>query len=879
MSALLYLNCKYNSNNADERRYALKLRFHLSCLIVVVLCSIAFVLGKEYSVPVINAIHTDEEIAIDGDLTESAWQTEAYSALVQKEPIEGAQPTEITNVWIAYNTQGIFVAAKCYYSDSSTCTGGMARRDEMVQSDRFWFWIDPNKSGHSAFGFAVNPDGSIIDRKLYQDIYSDDSWDGVWEAAAKKTKDYWAVEMFIPFTQLRFGKKDEYVMGVNFERYILSKAEENYFAMVPEDETGFVSRFGLLAGITGIEPPARFHILPYLMGKASYLSEGKDSPFYNENRYAGSGGVDLKYGLTGDLTLDLTVNPDFGQAEVDPAEINLTAFETYYDEKRTFFIEGSDIFHFGDNPTGGVWNCYWTEPYIFYSRRIGREPKGSVTHSGFVDRPEQTSILGAAKMSGQIGDYTLGHISAVTDREYARIMSGDILHEEEIEPRTYYGILRSSREFKEGNQGLGFMATGVTRNLRTDQLSQVNNKNAFVFGLDGWSFLNRERDWGLMGKVAYSYVNGTKERISSLQQEPAHYYQSPDFEYVSLDSNRTSLSGYMTRVAVKKTRGNLGFHSALGIISPGFETNDLGFTWVTNLINVHIAGGYNWFEPTSWFRNANFWLMTSRNYDFDGRQLFEQYYATTYISFLNYWSISSWLQITPDGLDLHDTRGGPAIAYHGYKATYLSLSTDERKKFRLTGSVNYDFIDDGGYDRNLGLEFAYNPSPSVKFTLSADLNKMVSHQQWVANIRDSSISSIYHTSYVFSDLDEQVTSGTIRLDWGFTPRLSLQMYVQPYIAVGSYSDYKRLSEGGTYDFEPYDYQGPNPDFNFKSFKANVVLRWEYRPGSLIYLVWTHDRLNYDNPGVYDLGNDIRSLLDEGADNIFLLKLSYMFNIY
>jgi len=382
-----------------------------------------------------------------------------------------------------------------------------------------------------------------------------------------------------------------------------------------------------------------------------------------------------------------------------------------------------------------------------------------------------------------------------------------------------------------------------------------------------------------MGKVAYSHVNGTKERILSLQQEPAHYYQSPDFDYVSLDSTRTSLSGYMTRFAVKKTKGNLGFHSAIGIISPGFETNDLGFTWVTNLINIHVAAGYDWFESTIWFRRANLWLMTSRNYDFDGRELFEQYYATTYISLLNYWSINSWLQITPDGLDLHDTRGGPAIAYHGYKATYLSLSTDERKKLRLTGSVRYDFINDGGYDRDFGLEFAYNPSPSIKLTLSADLNKMLKHQQWVANIPDSSAASTYNTNYVFSDLVQQVTSGTIQLDWGFTPELSLQMYVQPYIAVGSYSNFKKLAEGGTYNFDAYDYQGSNPDFNFKSFKANVVLRWEYRPGSLIYLVWTHDRLNYDNPGVYNLQDDIQSLLNEDADNIFLIKLTYLLNIY
>ncbi|UCD19277.1 MAG: hypothetical protein JSU64_07630, partial [candidate division WOR-3 bacterium] len=493
--------------------------------------------------------------------------------------------------------------------------------------------------------------------------------------------------------------------------------------------------------------------------------------------------------------------------------------------------------------------------------------------------PEQTSILGAAKLSGQMGEYALGHISAITDREYARIDSAGTVYEEEIEPRTYYGILRSSKEFNSGDQGLGLMVTGVARDLRTDALSMINNRNAFVCGLDGWSFFNEEREWGVVGKVAYSNVSGTEEKILSLQQEPAHYYQSPDLECVSLDSNLTSLSGYLARLAVRKAKGNLGFHTALGIISPGFETNDLGFTSTTNLINASIVGGYHWYEPTGWFRNADLWLMTSRNYDLDGRELFEQYYAMTNISFLNYWNVNSWIQYTPDGLDLHQTRGGPAVAYHGYTATYLSVGTDVRKKLRLSGSVSYDFIQDGGYGRTYGLELSYNPSPSIKLTLSADLVDQLEHQQWVANIPDPTAVSTYNTSYVFSDLDKRVTSGTIRLDWGFTPELSLQMYVQPYIAVGSYSNFKRLLEGGTYDFEPYDYQEPSPDFNFKSFKANFVLRWEYRPGSLIYLVWTHGRLNYDNPGVFDLGSDIRSLVEEDSDNIFLVKLSYMFTIY
>ncbi len=838
-----------------------------------------FVRAGGGAVPQINAVRVEDEITIDGILNESVWQGQGHTELIQKQPVEGAAPTESTSIFVAYNDEGIFVAARCYYSDSSSCTGGVGRRDETVQSDRFWFWIDPNRSGRNAFGFAVNPNGSIVDGKCYQDIAWDDSWDGVWQSAAKKHGDHWAVEMFIPFSQLRFANKDEYVMGINFDRYILRKAEDDYFSMVPATETGFVSKFGKLTGITGITPPVRFQVLPYLMGKASYLAEGEESPFYDENKYAGSAGLDLKYGLTGDLTLDMTVNPDFGQAEVDPAQINLSAFETYYAEKRSFFIEGSDIFLFGDNPAHGVWGCNWMEPEIFYSRRIGREPQGDVTHTGFVDRPDQTTIIGAAKMSGQVGDWALGHISAVTDREYARVDSSGTIFEEEIEPRTYYGVLRTSKEFSEGDRGLGLMVTGVARDLRTDELSRLNNSNAFVLGVDGWSFLNEEREWAFMGKTEYSIVNGTEERILALQQQPAHYYQNPDLECVSLDSTRTSLSGYMGRFALKKTKGNFGFQTALGIISPGLETNDLGFTWFTNMINMHVVAGYNWYEPTNWYRDANAWVMTSRNYDFDGRKLFEQYYTTGYITLPNYWSVNSYIQYTPDGLDLQQTRGGPVIAYHGYTSTYLDVGTDERKKLRLAGSICYDFVQDGGYARSYGLELSYKPSPSIKLTFGADLLDQLEHQRWVANIPDPTAVSTYNTSYVFSDLTKKVTSGTVRLDWGITPQLSLQMYVQPYIAVGSYANYKRLLEGGTYDFEPYDYQGESPDFNFKSFKANAVLRWEYRPGSLIYLVWTHGRVNFDNPGVYDLANDIRSLVEADADNIFLVKLSYLFTIY
>jgi len=326
-------------------------KFRFFSILCLVFFGRAFVFAaEEDSIPVIYAVRTEDEITIDGNLSEAVWQQEGYSKLVQRDPIEGAEPTEKTTVWIAYNDGGLFVAGTCCHSSQVTIAGGLARRDRFVESDWFWFWIDPNYDRQNGFGFGINPDGSIGDQKLYRDIHEDDDWDGVWESAAQKESDHWTFEMFIPFSQLRFDKKKEYIWGVNFKRYILANAEHDYFAMVPKDQSGFVSRFGQLRGLKGIEPPTRLFISPYAMGKLNDYPDTRGSPFYNDIRYGRNMGVDIKYGLTGNLTLDLAINPDFGQAEVDPAVINLSAFETYYQEKRAFFLEGADIFYFGTYP-------------------------------------------------------------------------------------------------------------------------------------------------------------------------------------------------------------------------------------------------------------------------------------------------------------------------------------------------------------------------------------------------------------------------------------------------------------------------------------------------------------------------------------------------
>lgn len=827
--------------------------------------------------PQIEAVRARETIVVDGKLDEAVWQREGYSKLVQRDPIEGAEPTEKTSVLTAYTEGGLYVAGSCYYSGQDSIAGGLARRDEFIESDWFWFWIDPNYDRQNGFGFAVNPDGSIIDQRLYRDILTDNDWDGVWETAARKHSDCWTFEMFIPFSQLRFDKKEEYVWGVNFKRYILSNAEHDYFVMVPKDESGFVSRFGRLTGLEDIEPPARLFVSPSAMGKLNDYPGTRESPFYDDLRTGKNLGLDVKYGLTGNLTLDLAINPDFGQAEVDPAIINLSAFETFYSEKRAFFLEGSDIFYFGANPAGGVWGCYWSDPNIFYSRRIGRRPGGEPSHQGEVYSPEQTTILGAAKVSGKIRNWSIGSVNALTQREFAVVDSAGERFKDEIEPLTFYGVYRGMSEFNQGKQGLGFFLTHVHRDQNLPALSTINNTRAVVTGTDGWTFLGENQDWALIGKVAYSRVHGTKDRILKLQQSSTHYYQRPDFQFTSLDSNRTLLGGYMGRFGLRKMTGNSQFQTALGIISPGFDSNDLGYNSYGNIINMHVVGGYRWLEPTSWYRRIYLNLMTSRNFDFDGNRLFAQYYATGYILLPNYFAVNGSIQLTPDGLDLFSTRGGPILAYPGYTFLILNMSTDSRKNIQLAGNFTGRFARDSSRYQRYTLSWVVRPSSSIKFTLSANYSRILDHQQWVANVADSR--TVYGYHYVFSDIDQVRVSATLRMDWGITPQLSLQAYFQPFIAVGDYSNYKELARPRSYDFEPYPFDAFNPDFNYKSLKGNIVLRWEYLPGSILYLVWTQDRANFDRPGEFSFSRDLRSLFNEEGDNIFFIKVSCLLSVY
>ncbi|HEY4643985.1 MAG TPA: DUF5916 domain-containing protein, partial [Bacteroidota bacterium] len=627
---------------------------------------------------VVTAVRTSESIEVDGILSEDVWQLGGTTGFTQLDPDEGAPETEKTVVWVAYDDAALYVAARMEDSAPDSIVSRLGRRDSFLSSDWFYVAVDSYHDRRTAFYFGVTPAGSIEDGTFYNDSWSDSSWDGVWDVATNSDSLGWTAEMRIPYSLLRFQRESEYVWGINFLRQIQRRNEEDYLVMVPKKESGFVSRFADLLGIRDIDPPSRVEILPYAVSSGHFLQHRPGDPFNDGSEYEGNVGADLKLGIGSNLTLDATVNPDFGQVEVDPAVVNLSQYETFFEEKRPFFIEGANIFNFGQGGSSDYWNFNWSNPEFFYSRRIGRPPQVSMTHAGYADIPDRTAILGAAKLSGKVGDWSLGLLSVVTPREYGRIDSSGVRFEDEVEPLSYYGVVRSQREFNKGERAVGFIGTASLRDLRTPALAKALSRRAFVVGLDGWTFLDSSRTWVLTGWSGVTRVEGDRARILRLQQAAQHYYQRPDADEVELDSSATSLSGWATRIWLNKEKGNVRLNAGLGFLSPGFETNDLGFHWSGDKVNSHVVIGYQWYDPGRVFRRKGFNVAMFRNYTLGGKKTGEGYYLFSNSQFLNYWGLNVNVGWNAKTLDDTRTRGGPLMEKPASWFTEFYVYTDSR---------------------------------------------------------------------------------------------------------------------------------------------------------------------------------------------------------
>lgn len=860
----------------------------------------------------IVAVRTAEPIRVDGQLTETVWQRRGEEGFVQREPFEGAEPSQRTEVWFAYDDDALYVAVRLYDSHPDSIIGRVARRDQDSESDEVGVAIDAANDDRTAYYFVVNPVGAITDGTYSNDTEMDDTWDGIWDVGVRTDSLGWCAEFRIPYSQLRFPKRDRYVWGVEVYRRIKRRNEDSYLVLHPRTDRVRVSRFVNLVGIEGIEPPARVELLPYFTSTAKFLQQppvddfnsGREDPYKNRRRYPLNLGADAKIGLSGDVTLDASLNPDFAQVEVDPAVVNLTAYEVQYQEKRPFFIEGSSILKFGRGGAAYLNDFDWHDPDFFYSRRIGRAPQASVTHQGYEDVPDRTTILGAAKVSGKITNtWSFAALTALTNREYGLVDSAGVEFKDEIEPLTFYGIARTLKEFNEARQAIGVIGTMVTRDLRDPRLRSLLNSRALSLGVDGWTFLDKEKVWVITGWAGASYVAGASDRLLSLQRSPQHYFQRPDASYLKIDSNATSLAGWSSRVWLDKVSGNWIFDAAIGAIHPKFETNDAGFLTNADFINAHIYAGYQWWEPGKILRTKSISAAAYREYDFSGYKIGETYRLFLNAQLLNYWSGYLSLGYNAECYDDQRTRGGPVMKSLRSSTLQAGVSSDSRKS--LYGSLSLTSASgvSGGWYYIVDASLSWKASNSLNITAGPEFYKNHNTAQYVATLSDSYADETFGRRYVFGTLDQQQLSATLRVKWAFTPKLTFDLYLQPLLSIGSYSDIKELARPGTFTFLQYGREGStialadniytidpdglagpapsysiwNPNFNYKSLRANAVLRWEYLPGSTIYLVWTHEKLNFDNPGEFEFGRDVRSLFRERPDNVFSIKITYWFN--
>lgn len=849
--------------------------------------------------PLVEAVPTSGEITLDGELDDPAWrEAPAFSQFLQKDPVQGASPSERTMVRVLYDDEAIYIGAHLYDSSPDSIVARLGRRDAQLESDNFMVFLDPYNDGRSGYYFGVNAAGTMYDGVLLNDDWDNSDWDGVWQARTTVGKDGWTAELRIPYSQIRFYQRDEYVWGINFKREISRKNELDYLVYTPREESGFVSRFWDLVGIRDIKPSRQVEVTPYVTSRAEYTEAAAGNPFNDGSRYNLDAGADLKMSLTSNLTLNGTVNPDFGQVEVDPAVINLSDFETYFPEKRPFFIEGAGTFsNFGYGGANDNWGFNWGNPDFFYSRRIGRLPQGELPTNDFADVPDGTRIIGAAKLTGQVaGNVNVGTVHALTAREHADLYQDGSDFSAEVEPATYYGVYRGQKELNDGRQGLGFISTVVNRFFDDPSLESAMTSKAYAVGGDGWTFLDAEKAWVVTGWSGLSHVRGSKDHIQDLQQSSLHYFQRPDADHIELDSSATSMTGWAGRLSLNKQRGRVMLNAALGAISPSFEINDLGFQWRADVINGHVGVGYKWPDPTSFTRQANVIGAVFRSMDFGGTTTWTGVWGRAHAQLLNYYTIQVRYAWNPETVSTTRTRGGPLTLSPSGWETGLHLSSDSRKSLVVGLDAN-SYRAGWTENFNVSTSIEYKPAANVSLTLSPSVSWNYENSQWVGAFDDPLATATYGRRYVFAELDQVTLSSSVRLNWTFTPQLSFQLYAQPLVSTGDYYSYKELARSKSYDFLTYgdggstfdeasmtadpDGSGPAPaielpsqDFNFTSLRGTAVARWEYMPGSTLYIVWTQQMSEESDRGRFNFDRSFDQLWGAPMDNVFMIKLTY-----
>lgn len=848
-----------------------------------------------------TAVRVERAMRIDGRLDEAAWREAPLLTGFRRHNVDpGTTASYPTNVWVLYDDHNLYVGMRLHDPEPGQIAGQLGRRDSnTLYSDWASVLIDSHLDRRTAYLFSLSPRQVKRDGRMYDDTEGDMSWDGVWEGAARIDDEGWIAEFRIPFSQIRFtiDPNGSTLWGVNFGREIARLDEESYWEHIPPDAGRFVSRFGLLRGIRDIPNPRRVELIPYALGSSSRLAGAAEDPFRGDFIWGTEGGLDLRYGLGQGLSFTGTINPDFGHVEIDPAVINLTAFETFYPERRPFFVEDSEIFQRG---IGALFNPSET---LFYSRRIGRAPQGSVpVDATYADVPNATRILTAAKLSGRTpGGWTIGVLHALTDSEEADYVTADDESQSvRVEPRTQYAVTRLRRNFHGGGSALGALATATRRSIRDDHLRML--PEAAYTGAIDWRHRFGADQYELSGWVAASHVRGDASAVDHLQRAPARLFHRPDGDHLTYDPDRTSLSGAAAEVGIRKIAG-VWRSGAIGTIrSPGFDTNDLGFLQSADQIRTSTWLGYVRVDGGRFFRNWSVFTNQHGGWTTGGERLPATVDLNSLYQLRNQWQGFVGIRHISAGLAPEVLRGGPALRKSSRTGGWFQIATDPRRRvntfFTVTGDVEHDTP---GSTFSVAVGPTFRPSPSWNVSLRAAWSRTLNSQQYVATrIAEG------ERHYVLGRIDQSVLALVTRLDVTFSSDLTLELFAQPFVSSVRYLDFKRVGDAHaasteqrwinytdeqlravseseervtwgyfaeTADEDP-TYTFADPGFNLRSLRGNAVLRWEYRPGSTIFLVWQQNRRDVGFGKPLDPVADLRSLGSAAGDHVLLVKVSY-----
>ena len=773
---------------------------------------------------------------VDGVLDDEIWKNAPlHEGFRQREPDEAKPATERITFQIAYDDEALYFGVMCYDSEPDKIVSRLVRRDTDIESDRVTISLAPHQNRVRGFWFTVYSSGSVTDGTV-TDEYNpsfDDTWDGVWDVKPKIHDNGWATEFKIPFYILRFSPKDEYTWGLQIERYISRKKEMSHWRLVKLDAPSWVSRFGDLTGIKNINPPRHLEIVPYVMGRMR---------FDDDTDLWGNIGTDVRLGLTSGITLDATVNPDFGQVEADPATLNLSAYEEYFSERRPFFVKDSTAFVHSDY-------------LFFYSRRIGRRPGHFHIPQDATElsRPEATTILGAAKIVGRTeGGTSFGIMEAITSPEHAQIektVNGQKVQSDHlVEPLTNYFVGRLKQSILKGNSTVGLMTTAVNR---------WDSNTAYAGGLD----------WDLRFVNDMYQVTGTLAGSQAGQSDARK-------------------SGYIALLELDKKGGWLRGETYLEAISPDFDIDDLGIIWGTDRLEWNYDFGAHKETPFSIFRSVAFGIHGRNRWNYDGVSLHPYSGIWANVRFKNYWECRLANAYSFESFNDDDVRrGGVLIKKPADLWTYLRIATDSRKRVQLQLNPRWWRTplenNKEGYGAEVDLRIRIRLAPNIEFTIGPSYDRYGVDAQWV-DLVEENVSGQLKKHYVYGELESQTLDFTTRADISFTPTLSLQLYLQPFLTIGEYTNFKELVAPKTYQFKPYPLKG-NRDFHYRSLRGNAVLRWEFQPGSTLFLVWTQSReADLTSGAETDLAfrplQSLGSSFSDDGENIFLVKCRYWFGM-